>query len=46
MDDIGRFAESVESAQDGNDMIVNHLKSKLDLNLDKTSYLVMGSSKM
>ena len=46
MDDIGRFAETVESAQDGNDRIVHLLESKLlDLNLDKTNYLVIGSRK-
>ena len=44
MDDIGRFAESVRSAQNGNERIVNMLESKLlDLNVDKTNFLLMGN---
>ena len=46
MDDIGRFAETVRSAQDGNDRIVNMLESKLlDVNIDKPNYLLIGNKK-
>ena len=46
MDDIFRMGNDIESAQDANRRIVNMVESKLlDLNLDKTNYLIMGSKK-
>ena len=46
MDDIYRMAEDRKSAQDANDRIVDLVESKLlDLNVDKTNYLVVGNKK-
>ena len=44
MDDIGNLSNDAESAQEVIDRIENLLETKvLDLNVDKTSYMVMGS---
>ena len=46
MDDIGRMAETVESAQDGNKRMEDLLESKcLNFNLSKSNYIIMGKSK-
>ena len=46
MDDIMRMAESVESAQFANDVIEKVVgKKSLKLNLDKSSFLVVGNRK-
>ena len=46
MDDVLRGAESVEDAQYGNDLMEELIgKKNLQLNLDKSSYLIMGNRK-
>ena len=46
MDDILRMAESIENAQYGNDKIITMINNKrLTLNLDKSSFIIMGLSK-
>ena len=46
MDDIGRLAETVKSAQEANDRLEALLESKcLDFNIGKSNYLIMGKGR-
>ena len=46
VDDVMRLAESVESAQYGNDAMEKMVKSKvLEFNLDKSTFVIIGNKK-
>ena len=46
LDDIGNLAEDTKAAQEANDRIETMVETKqLSLNLDKSSFMIIGNSK-